>query len=126
VQQKNTWSKCLTEDWVDRWNTGRTGWHEAAGNAGLKAHWPGLAPDSRVLVPLCGKSPDMLWLAGQGCHVTGVELSEIAVGAFYAENALPHSIEQQGNLRRYLADELPVEIFCGDYFDLQVEPFDAL
>ncbi|MFT5500745.1 MAG: thiopurine S-methyltransferase [Woeseiaceae bacterium] len=116
----------MTEDWLDRWNTGRTGWHEVAGNAGLKAHWPRLAPGSRVLVPLCGKSPDMLWLARHGCRVTGVELSEIAVCAFFSENSLPYKTEEQGKLRRYATDELPIEIFCGDYFAVDAEPFDAL
>lgn len=116
----------MTEDWLDRWNKGRTGWHEAAGNAGLQAHWPRLAPGSRVLVPLCGKSPDMLWLARQGHHVTGVELSNVAARAFFSENALPHSTDDKGNLSRYVADEPAVEIFCGDYFDFNAEQFDAL
>jgi thiopurine S-methyltransferase len=116
----------LTEDWLDRWNSGRTGWHEATGNTGLKAHWPRLAPGSRVLVPLCGKSPDILWLAEHGCRVTGVELSEIAVRAFFSENALQYKTEEHGKLKRFVAAELPVEIFCGDYFGLDAEPFDAL
>lgn len=116
----------MTEDWLDRWNSGRTGWHEAAGNTGLKAHWPRLAAGSRILVPLCGKSPDMLWLAEQGCRVTGVEMSEIAVRAFFSENDLPYKTEEQGKLKRHVADELSIEIFCGDYFSLNADPFDAL
>ncbi len=70
------------------WPAGRAvrpvGTKQAVSSA-LRKFWPGLAAGSRVLVPLCGKSVDLLWLVGQGCDVTGVELSEIAVRAFFAE-----------------------------------------
>ena len=69
----------MTEDWLGRWDQGRIGWHEAAGNEGLKSHWPELPDGSSVLVPLCGKAPDLLWLAKRGHVVVGVELSDIAV-----------------------------------------------
>ena len=71
----------MHENWLERWRVGRTGWHEAGGNQGLKRHW--VAVGRRVLVPLCGKTPDLLWLEERGNAVTGVELSEIAVQAFF-------------------------------------------
>ncbi len=43
----------------------------------VAAPWRGTG--RRVLVPLCGKTPDLLWLAEQGNEIVGVELSEIAV-----------------------------------------------
>ena len=72
----------MLDQWIERWREGRTGWHEVDGSALLRRHWPRLVRGSRVLVPLCGKSVDMLWLASQGLEVTGVELSEIAARAF--------------------------------------------
>ena len=36
-----------------------------------------------ILVPLCGKSLDMLWLAERGFQVTGIEISELAVQDFF-------------------------------------------
>ena len=33
----------------------------------------------RVLVPLCGATPDLRWLAERGNDVTGVELSRVDV-----------------------------------------------
>jgi thiopurine S-methyltransferase len=42
----------------------------------------------RVLVPLCGKSHRLLWLAHQGHAVVGVELSEKAVQDFFSEASL--------------------------------------
>ena len=45
-----------------------------------------------ILVTLCGKSLDLLWLCEQGHDVVGVELSEIAVKQLFEENGIPHSI----------------------------------
>ena len=58
----------MAEDWLDRWEKGRTGWHEVDGNSGLKAHWR--ASSGSVLVPLCGKTLDLVWLAKRGHDVT--------------------------------------------------------
>ena len=88
----------MSEDWLDRWANGRTGWHEEDGNAGLKAHWPSLESTAkgrnRVLVPLCGKTPDLLWLAEQGHEVVGIELSEIAIRQLFAEHDLTFRVEE--------------------------------
>lgn len=90
------------------------------------AHWPGPAAGRRVLVPLCGKSPDLLWLARQGHEVIGAELSEIAVRAFFEESELDYIREPAGSLEAFCASDLPVTIYRGDYFDLDTEPCNAL
>jgi len=114
------------EDWLDRWNAGRTGWHEANGNAGLKKHWPELGQGASVLVPLCGKSPDLLWLANKGYNVVGVEISEIAIRAFFSENDLPFSEESHADLKKFVARDASVELIEGDYFAFNGNRFDAL
>ena len=76
----------MLDTWLERWRDGRTGWHETDGSALLKRHWPRLVRGSRVLVPLCGKSVDLLWLASQGLEVSGVEISGLAIRAFFDEN----------------------------------------
>jgi thiopurine S-methyltransferase len=116
----------MSEDWLGRWKDGRTGWHELAGNAGLKSQWPELASASRVLVPLCGKSPDLLWLAQHNHEVVGVELSDIAVRQFFADNDLDYRIESGGIMDCYTAENLSLAIYRGDYFEFQAQPFDAL
>lgn len=116
----------MAENWLERWDNGRTGWHELKGNAGLHAHWPAQPSGARVLVPLAGKTPDMMWLAQRGCHVTGVELSPVAVEAFFAENGLPFTKDVHGGLQRYKATDHSIEIHCGDYFDFSTANFDAL
>ena len=116
----------MTEDWLDRWANGRTGWHEKDGNAGLKSHWPTHAGAGRVLVPLCGKSPDLIWLAKRGYEVVGVELSEKAVHEFFADHDLSYESEIGDQLDCYSANSLPITLYCGDYFKFDAPPFDAL
>ena len=104
----------MIESWLERWREGRIGWHEEGGNASLKRHWS--AGGRRVLVPMCGKSVDMLWLEDRGNEVVGVELSDIAARAFFEENALRYTI-RQGKLPAYVAQDRRITIYCGDLFE---------
>jgi len=116
----------LTDEWLARWESGHTGWHEANGNRALRKFWPGLTGGGRVLVPLCGKSPDLLWLSQQGCDVTGVELSEIAARAFFNEADIRFETGTDGGLRWFRSVEHQLTMVCGDYFHFSDEPYDAL
>ena len=116
----------MHEHWLNRWREGRIGWHEADGNVFLRRYWPRLVRGSRVLVPLCGKSIDLLWLAQQGLDVTGVEISDIAARAFFRENDLGFRETTGDGLPNYEAVDLPVRIYCGDYLEFRAQPFDAL
>lgn len=111
----------MGESWIGRWQEGRIGWHEPAGNASLRRHWPWR--DRRVLVPLCGKSVDLLWLESQGNEVVGVELSDIAVRAFFDENDI--ACRQSGGGRRFDAVDRRITIHCGDYFEFDAGGCDA-
>ena len=107
------------EFWHDRWQRGEIGWHRDTINTRLLDFWSQLQTQtgSRVLVPLCGKSRDMLWLAGEGHRVLGVEISPVAVEAFFEESGLEAKIEARPPFRHYCADE--IEILCGNFFDLE-------
>ncbi|MCF7983879.1 MAG: thiopurine S-methyltransferase [Thiohalocapsa sp.] len=106
------------EFWQQRWQRGEIGWHAEEFNRHLTEHWSrlGAPAGGRVLVPLCGKSLDMLWLAGRGHRVLGVELSDIAAAAFFEDNGLSPAVTDEPPFRRYRVDEL--EILAGDFFDL--------
>lgn len=84
--------------WQKRWADNQIGFHQAQVNPYLQKYWPRLqlAPASRVLVPLCGKSLDLAWLAGQGYRVLGVELSRQAVEGFFREHGLDADVLQYG------------------------------
>lgn len=104
--------------WLERWQNQQIGFHQDRVNAHLETYWPSLSvpADAAVLVPLCGKSRDMLWLAGHGHRVIGVELSPLAAEAFFAENGLSPSVKREGAFEVYRVGE--IEIRCGDFFDL--------
>jgi thiopurine S-methyltransferase len=109
------------EFWHKRWERGEIGWHQGEINAHLRELWPALSlpRGSRILVPLCGKSLDLLWLASQGHRVLGVEISQVAVEAFFSENGLTPSIAAVPAGTSYRVDE--IEILCGDFFALEPE-----
>jgi thiopurine S-methyltransferase len=106
------------EFWLQRWREGRTGFHQAAPTPLLLRHWPALAlaPGSRVFVPLAGKSLDLLWLAGQGHRVLGVELSPLAVAQFFDEHGLTPPVHASRYGIHHVAGE--IELVCGDVFEL--------
>jgi len=116
----------MLDFWHARWQSGQTGWHEADGNAALREFWPTLAPGSRVLVPLCGKSSDLAWLAGEGYQVTGVELSDIAARSFFDETGLEFETDTAGGFSWYRNREAGIAVACGNYFEFSDQPFDAL
>lgn len=110
------------EYWLQRWREGRTGWHHESVMPLLEQHWGvlGVASGTRVLVPLCGKSLDMLWLAQQGMRVLGVEITSLAVDAFLAENHLHADKAEATDGTHYRIADAPgdseIEIINGDVF----------
>jgi len=106
------------EFWLERWREGRTSFHRDAPMPLLLQHWPALAlpPGSRVLVPLCGKTLDMRWLAEQGHRVLGVELSPLAVAQFFAEHGLTPERHESPLGVHHVAGN--IEIIEGDVFAL--------
>lgn len=106
------------ELWQQCWRDRDTDFHQTTVNSSLIRFWPslGLAPGDRIFVPLCGKSLDLLWLARQGHPVIGVELSPLAVRAFFKESRLQASRRKQGKFTLWQSGN--IEILCGDLFDL--------
>jgi thiopurine S-methyltransferase len=109
------------EFWHDRWRTGQIGFHQSAVDRHLKQDWPGLglANNSRVFVPLCGKSLDLLWLCEQGHSVAGVELSTVALESFCMEHGVPANRRTLDDFDVYEAPGL--QLYRGDFFALTPE-----
>ncbi len=114
------------EFWRARWAEGKIGFHEGRPNALLAEHVGWLGQAKRVLVPLCGKSEDLAFLAAAGHEVVGVELVEDAARAFFAEHGLTPEVSEQGPLLCYraaqgaAAKDFPagsITIWVGDFFD---------
>jgi thiopurine S-methyltransferase len=114
--------------WATRWKEGRIGFHEGRTNAFLEKHAGRLGQKRRVLVPLCGKTEDMAFLAARGHEVVGVEAVEEAVRAFFAEHGLdPRVDDLREGVRAYSAGG--IRILAADIFACTKEdlgPVDAL
>lgn len=113
----------MHEQWQQRWDSGNINFHRSDAHPALVRHWRPSA--GSVLVPLCGKSLDLRWLAERGHTVIGVELVERAVHDFFAEQRLTFA-RRDGELPAYVARELPITLYQGDYFAFRTPPCDAL
>jgi thiopurine S-methyltransferase len=104
--------------WLRRWREGRTGFHASEVQPLLERYWGslGLAPGSRVFVPLAGKTLDLLWLAARGHRVFGIELSPLAVAQFFAEHNLAPELHESHLGMHHRAGA--IELVCGDVFAL--------
>ena len=107
--------------WEQAWTTGKTGFHKSEVNPQLIRHAHRLLDDGphTVLVPLCGRSLDLLWLREQGHRVIGVELVEEAVSGFFTLHGLPVERRTAGPLTCWQSGELV--ILQGDVFALTPE-----
>ena len=122
--------------WQQRWQEGRIGFHKSDVNPELIKYFSNIAlpAGSRVLVPLCGKSIDMVWLACAGYDVVGIELVESAVQAFFAEQNITPTITEltsaadKSTLKRYqgqLAGQT-ITLWAADIFALSAIDIGAI
>lgn len=113
------------QHWLDRWKEDRIGFHQGSVNPHLQKWFPRLAPPpgSTLFLPLCGKALDILWCAQQGYEVIGIELSQIAVEAFFSENSLDYERSEDDRFTRYRAPN--ITLLQGDFFDLSAEDLQA-
>ncbi|WP_344795273.1 methyltransferase domain-containing protein [Litoribacillus peritrichatus] len=116
--------------WHNKWQINQIGFHQQDAHIGLVNYFPKLTAQSKVMVPLCGKSVDMIWLAQQGCRVVGVELSEIAAHHFLKENNLSaqrSDISIEGaSFIVFRCKELSIDLYIGDYLKFKGQTFDVI
>jgi len=104
------------EFWLTRWAEGRTGFHRDDVHPDLVAHEARFLAGGphRVLVPLCGRSRDLAWLAERGHDVLGVELSPLAVARFWQDQG---GTPEEGAAGPFVVGRLGrVAVACGDFF----------
>ncbi|CAH7323747.1 Thiopurine S-methyltransferase [Vibrio chagasii] len=115
------------EFWHNKWAANQIGFHLEDVNPLLVEFWKATDPsyEKSVFVPLCGKSEDLIWLASKHEDVQGVELSQIAVRAFFSEHFYTPTVTQiNGQHELYQFDELSV--YTGDYFTAPIQPVDII
>lgn len=104
--------------WESKWRKGNTGFHMEKGYPGLEKYWGTISLDEKpvALVPLCGKSEDLLFLGSHCTKVVGVEISEIAVQEFLTEHNLEAGTSTFAGFTIYHIKN--IEIWQGDFFKL--------
>lgn len=114
--------------WHRRWRKNEIGFHEEDGNHLLKTYVTSLnlSSNSRVFVPLCGKTRDIAWLLGKGYSVVGCELNEQAVQQLFDElhvvpaRSEPNESNKKGltHFHKTFENQLTLDIYQGDFFAL--------
>lgn len=102
--------------WRDRWKDRRIGWHEGKPNAFLEKYIDRLGAAGRVLVPLCGKSEDLAFLASRGHEVVGVDLVDDALREFFREHDAEPDESRDDRFTRLQRDR--ITLLAGDFFAL--------
>ncbi len=104
--------------WKAKWKRNDISFHQPVINPLLQQYLStlNLYAGDRLLIPLCGKSVDMDWLSQSGFRVTGIEISEIAIKAYFDALQVSPAKQRHGCFTRWSYQN--VEIWCGDIFDL--------
>jgi thiopurine S-methyltransferase len=103
--------------WRDRWRAAEISFDQKTPNALLVQHADhALGTASRIVVPLCGKTVDLTYLADRGASVVGIELVEEAARAFFDEQELTAMRTVDGPRVRW--ESGPIEIVSGDFFEI--------
>jgi len=103
--------------WKQRWQQKKIGFHADKVNTHLKKYLnqTGNIENFTTLLPLCGKTIDLLFLSKQCSNVIGVELISQAVTEFFQENNL--DAIQNKNYYEYKN----IKVFLEDYFKVTTE-----
>jgi len=107
--------------WHQKWERGDIAFHESEVNPFLIEHFEklNLPKDSRVFLPLCGKTRDVTWLLDCGYRVVCAELSELAINELFKDLGLAPEINKVGDLNRYSANN--IDVLVGDIFAVSAD-----
>lgn len=106
--------------WKQRWENNEIAFHQDDVHPLLAKNFDQLhlEQNSRIFVPLCGKTVDIAWFMANGFRIVGVELVQTAIEQLFEELDVKPEIETIGGLLKYKANG--IEIFVGDIFELDI------
>lgn len=119
------------EDWIHMWDISELKFHQPTVYPDLVKYERYFKTNCRVLLPLCGKSLDLLYLESKGYDVHGCELVEKAAKSFFEENSISYSKSkvEKANIFIYKGKDKKITIYQGDFLSLSasvVGKFDAV
>ena len=108
------------------WSQGVTPWHLSQPHGFLTSNYNNLlhgqpASELRILVPLCGKSVDLIWLKNQGFgEVIGVEGVRRAIETFSSESEIPllEGTYKNTDIKSFSSEDGRLCILMMDFFTL--------
>ena len=109
------------EDWEQRWKYSIVLFHEHNVHQDLIKYEDKLLPSQtklKVLLPWCGKTLDMLYLADKGHQVIGVDITEAPIHQFFNEHNLKYVSEKQGLVTKYQALDKDITLYRGDMYQM--------
>ena len=105
-------------EWHHRWKEGNIGWQKDQPNEHLIKHFQSVNQQAgTILVPLCGKSKDLLWLSQQGWSVIGIEMVTKAIEDFFTELGVTPDISENHGKKWYRYEN--ITIIQSDIFAMQ-------
>lgn len=107
------------EFWSNAWNERQIGFHQSEINKNLRQFSSlfGQKSGDSILVPLCGKTLDMIYLQQLNFKIDGVEIVEQAIKEFFSENNLIPKISNEKNFTRYSHDDY--SLYLGDFHQFE-------
>ena len=101
--------------WKTVWSENQIGFHQSETNKNLKKYLPLLSnKKNKILVPLCGKSLDMIYLKENNFSIDGVEIVESAINEFFDENKMnPTVLDLQNGFKKFSSRDY--SLYCGDF-----------
>ncbi|XP_065843357.1 thiopurine S-methyltransferase-like [Oscarella lobularis] len=114
--------------WAQKWANGLDTWTKPTVNTLLVGHANRLPSNEdgpkRILMPLCGRSPDIIWLLDQGYIVVGVEFVADAILQFFAETKMNYTLTDVPEIpgaNLYKALEERLLIYQCNFLDLKAD-----
>ena len=123
------------ERWTQRWEAGDTDWQRDKVRD-IVVKWYDRMTNKgelkRILVPLCGKSQEMIFLHERGHEVVGIEISYKGCEEFFQENNIKFSVKVDANSGAehiLISDDSRITLYQGDLYAINkeyIKTFDAI
>ena len=107
------------------WSTGNLPWHLKEPNEFLVRHLDKLLngrkpQDITILVPLCGKSIDLLFLKNQGLNIIGVEGNRLPINEFSRESGISFKQTTAAGVIVHESEDAKLKIIQADFLTLNI------
>jgi len=116
------------ETWIKCWDDTDTTWVLDHVHPCLPRHSKKLLGNdttgNKILIPLCGDTLALKWLADLGNIVIGIEISEKAIQSFFKNTDIVYDVEPMNSNpdgKIFISEDRTIQIFCCDLYELNPE-----